>query len=107
VSGLANPLLPQTFNFGLKTFYSSILSTSLVEYNSIAFSALYTVITNLQVTLSPSVFTSYTLSSTTISFTTPLNIPALSDFTVIIPSNLTQFTAPIQPLLIDGSQVLL
>jgi hypothetical protein len=24
VNGLTNPLLPQTFNFGLKTYYSSI-----------------------------------------------------------------------------------
>lgn len=107
MNGLINPLLPQTFNFGLKTYYSSIVPTSLVEYNNIAFTALYTVITNLPVTLTPSSFTSYTLSSAVISFTSPINIPSLSDFTVIVPSDLTQFTSPIQPLLIDSSSVLL
>ena len=107
VNGLTNPILPQTFNFGLKTYYSSLSPISLVEYNNIAFSALYTVITNLLVTLTPTSFTSYTQSSAVISFSSPINIPVLSDFTVIIPSDLTQFSAPIQPLLVDGSQVLL
>ena len=59
------------------------------------------------VTLTPSSFTSYSQSSAAISFTSPINIPAQSEFTIVVPQDLTQFASPIQPLLVDGSQVLL
>lgn len=107
VSGTTNPILPMNYTFGLTTYYNSSISTSRVEYNSAAFRAIYTAITNLPVTLTPSTFTVYTFTSINISFTCPLNIPALSTFTLVFPSDITQLTPPTQPLIVNNSSVLL
>lgn len=87
VVGLTNPMQPMAYTFGLSTYYNSSLSTSKVETNSVAFSATYTAITSLPVTFAPNTFTVYTTTSTTLSYTSPIPIPALSTFTVTYPSD--------------------
>jgi hypothetical protein len=86
VSGITNPLQPLSYTFGLTTYYNSSIPTSRTEYNNIAFSATYTAITNMAVTLTPPSFTVYTSTAINISFACPVSIPALSTFTLTFPS---------------------
>lgn len=72
VVGITNPLSPITRTFGITTYYNSSSITSKVEYNTAAFNATYSAITNLSITMTPSTFTVYTYTSVNISFVSPV-----------------------------------
>lgn len=107
VAGITNPLQITPYSFGLTTYYSSSVNTSRVEYNTAAFTTTFTAINNLNITLTPSTFTVYTFTAINMTFTSPVSIPALSVFTLVLPTEVTQITPPTQPLLANGAKVLL
>ncbi len=107
VVGITNPLSPMTRTFGITTYYNSSSITSKVEYNTGAFNATYSAITNLSITMTPSTFTVYTYTSVNISFVSPVEIPALSTFLLTFPSDVTQITAASQSLTVNSSSALL
>lgn len=107
VAGITNPLQITPYSFGLTTYYSSAVNTSRVEYNTAAFQTTFTSINNLAVTLTPSSFVVYTFTAINMSFMSPVDIPALSVFNLVFPTEVTQITPPTQPLLSNGANVLL
>jgi hypothetical protein len=107
VTGITNPLQITPYFFGLTTYYSSSVNTSRVEYNTAAFTTTFTTITNLAARLTPSSFVVYTFTAINISFSSPVGIPAQSVFSLVFPTEVTQVTAPTQPLLANGARVLL
>ena len=76
VSGITNPSAPTTNSLGIETYYDSSVSTSRVEYGTSAFTITYTGITNFPATFSPNTMTVYTITSTTVNFTTTINLPS-------------------------------
>ena len=93
VSSLTNPLQPNTYTFGLNTYYSSTQNTSLVETSTTCFSATYTAISNHPVILTPTSMTVYTTTTVILSMTNQVALPANTEWVVVWPADVTGVTA--------------
>ena len=85
LSNVTNAGLPQLYSFNFTSYYNSSDGASTVESAAPAFSATFTTITSLVPTITPSAFSVYTTKQVNVTLTTPIALPANSNFTLTLP----------------------